>query len=357
MPAAFTVAIPTHDRRETALLAIASVLQQSRPAAQVIVLCDGCTDGTAEAVRELREPTVRAVELTKGPGYAYGHRNVPLDEPGADVVTWLADDDLLLPDHLEQLGRIWDDDGDGRVMACAPAVLVHEDDRMQWLTRDWSITQIRELLLHRENHLPMAAVSVRAAAARAVGGWSDDYERAADWELWKAILSRPGRVSLAPEPSVLHFRATTRQQPWFDRVAQNTGWLARLQDPEEALRVRAEMRLARGRHIGEEYAALVELYDERGRAEASLSSMTRELEQQRREAEDLRRQNEDLQARAAGAGELERARAELPKLQRELRAMSDKNRSQAQELQAIYGGPWWRLRLLLTRLGRVGRFR
>jgi hypothetical protein len=43
----FTIAIPTHDRCETVVLAALSALRQSRSPEQVIVLCDGCTDGTA----------------------------------------------------------------------------------------------------------------------------------------------------------------------------------------------------------------------------------------------------------------------------------------------------------------------
>ena len=70
MASGFTIAIPTHNRRETLLLAVRSTLMQSRSPEQVIVLCDGCTDGTAEAVRELGDERVEAIELPKLPGLA-----------------------------------------------------------------------------------------------------------------------------------------------------------------------------------------------------------------------------------------------------------------------------------------------
>ena len=55
MSVEFTVGIPTHNRRETVLLALASALEQTRPPVRVYVVADGCTDGTQEAVHALGE--------------------------------------------------------------------------------------------------------------------------------------------------------------------------------------------------------------------------------------------------------------------------------------------------------------
>lgn len=38
--------------------------------------------------------------------YGYAHRNRSLEL--AEAIIWLADDDLLLPDHLERIGELWD---------------------------------------------------------------------------------------------------------------------------------------------------------------------------------------------------------------------------------------------------------
>ncbi len=87
MTTRFTIAIPTHNRRDTVLLAARSALGQTRPPAQVLVLCDGCTgctdgtDGTAEALGRLSSARLAAIELPKGSGYDYAHRNGVIGHP------------------------------------------------------------------------------------------------------------------------------------------------------------------------------------------------------------------------------------------------------------------------------------
>ena len=120
----FTIAIPTHDRRETALLAARSALRQTRPPLEVVVLCDGCSDGTVDAVRAVGDPRLTAIDLPKANGYGYGHRNLALERARGTVILWLGDDDLLLPDHLERIGERWDErDVD---LVTAPAAVVYQ---------------------------------------------------------------------------------------------------------------------------------------------------------------------------------------------------------------------------------------
>ena len=164
----FTIAIPTHDRRDTVLLAARSALAQTRSADQVIVLCDGCTDGTPEALRALGDERLEVLDLPKLPGYAYAHRNVALEQARGEAMLWLGDDDLLLPDHLERLGEVWDA-GEADLVS-SPAVLVHPDDALEWFGADWGVPRFRSAM-ETANSNVMASVSVRAALVREVGGW------------------------------------------------------------------------------------------------------------------------------------------------------------------------------------------
>jgi len=361
LPSPLTVAIPTHNRRETLLLAVRSALAQTRAPEQVIVLCDGCTDGSADAVRALGDERAVAIDLPKLPGYGYEHRNRALELARGDAILWLGDDDLLLADHLERVGEVWDRGGVQLVQS--PAVLVAEDDALEWLGLDWSVPGHRATL-ERHNTNVLASVLVGVRAARVAGGWDPDQPRLGDWDLWKRVLAGGARTAMTDEPTVLHFRASGRQQAWPDRVRQNSAWWRRIGDPGELASLRAQLRRLRavreaewaqereqaGLRLRDAYAELERvaasgqaLADELARRDAEVIAQDRELQRVRAELERL-------------APELERLETERPALEAELSAARARG-EHAHELERVlartYAGGWWRLRARLLPLMRV----
>lgn len=314
MKTTFGVAIPTHNRCETVLLATLSALRQTRPPEQVIVLCDGCTDTTVSVIRALDDPKVSAVELPKAPGYAYGHRNRALELTDANVVLWLADDDLLLPNHLERIGELWD--RGTADLVTSPAIVIHPGDALEWIGADWSVPLHRDSL-ERGNTNVMASVSARAQLVRDVGGWDATQPRWGDWDLWKRLLAAGARAADTGEATVLHFRATGRDQPWPDRVAQNTRWLERISDPAQLPDVQRTLRTLRAEREAILMSLLEHLEAERDAARTRLAQVERE-----RDAIGSRLTEVEL-ARDA-------ARTRLAQVER--------------ERDWIVSGRWWRLR-------------
>lgn len=324
MSAAFTIAVPTHDRRETVLLAVRSALAQTRPPEQVIVLCDGCTDGTADALRALGDARVDVLELEKAAGYGYEHRNRSLERACGEAIVWLADDDLLLPDHLERLGALWDT---GRYdLVHGSGVVIHPDDTLEWFGTDWSVPAHREeLALHNTN--PMASIALRVELALAVGGWDARVERAADWDLWKRAFAAGARSAFSLEPTHLHFRASGREQAWPLRVRQNTQWLARIEDPEGLRDVRIALHRAHGDRTA--HALAVERW---GNEQAAAVNT--------------------LHAEVAARDE------RIAELEARLAASDAESARRGETLARIEAGGWWRLRRRLLPLMRLaGRAR
>jgi glycosyltransferase involved in cell wall biosynthesis len=342
VPVSFTIAVPTHDRRETVVLAVRSALAQTCPPEQVIVLCDGCTDGTAEALRALGDPRVEALALPKAPGYGYEHRNRSLELARGEAILWLADDDLLLPDHLERMGELWDT---GRFdLVQSHAVLVQPDDGLEWWGADWSVPAQRARL-ERENSNPMASVSVRVELARAVGGWDPEIPRAADWDLWRRVVGAGARCAASPEATHLHFRARGREQAWSQRVRQNADWLTRIQDPAQLVQLRGMLRHTRAEH------------------EARLLDRVETLETSARDAH--RKIAEDHEHHAALLAHCEAQRQALEDAGSHVRELEDRLAASDAEaarlgetLARIEAGGWWRLRrrlLPFMRLAGRGR--
>jgi len=297
-PVSFTVAIPTHDRREAVMMAVESCLRQTRAPLEVIVLADGCRDGTADAVRSLGDDRVEVMDLPKAAGYGYGHRNLALERARGEVITYLGDDDLYLPDHFERIGAVWD--AGVADIVVAGAALIHEQDEMEPMTDEWAVSLARERMLGGKNRVPMAAVSIRVGAARRVGGWNPELPRRGDWDLWARLLIEEERSARCLEPTVLHFRASGRAQPYEDRVRQNRSWLDSIGDPAGLARLRVD------------YARLI------GAREESLADRHRELKldhrRLRREQRALRRRVVRAQTKLEKAGEaLERASRSGPR--------------------------------------------
>jgi len=99
----FSVIIPAYNAEQTVRRAIASCLEQSYPAAEIIVVSDGSKDRTLAAVREAGDRII-CIELEKNNGPAYA-RNTGMDRATGDYIAFLDADDTWHRDKLQILNR------------------------------------------------------------------------------------------------------------------------------------------------------------------------------------------------------------------------------------------------------------
>jgi len=99
-----TVAITTFNRAALVGRAIESVLDQNRPALEVMVVDDASTDGTQELVRS-RYSNVRYIRRENNSGVC-ASRNLALQTASRPWVLFLDDDDTLVPNSLSRLAEL-----------------------------------------------------------------------------------------------------------------------------------------------------------------------------------------------------------------------------------------------------------
>jgi glycosyltransferase involved in cell wall biosynthesis len=177
-----TVVVPTHNRSRLLALTLQSVLWQRDVDLEVVVVDDGSTDDTAEAVAGLGDARVRIVRHERPQGAAAA-RNRGIEEATAEWITFLDDDDLWAPDKLarqlraaRQAGRSW---------AYTGAVNIDDELKVLGGMPPPSPERIVELL-PRFDAVPGGGSNVvvhRDTLARA-GGFDSRLRNGEDWEMW-----------------------------------------------------------------------------------------------------------------------------------------------------------------------------
>ena len=188
-----SVVIPVYNRPQLALEAVRSVLFQSYPRLECILVDDGSTDPPEEARRLFAaDPRFRylPVEHSGMPGAA---RNRGVEAARYDLIAFLDSDDLWLPRKLElQVTALL---RSAPEVGGAPA-LVHSKEI--WLRAEKIISQKRHRHRRRGDVFPDAlkkcmlgpsTVLMRRDVYEALGGFREDLEIAEDYELWLRLAA------------------------------------------------------------------------------------------------------------------------------------------------------------------------
>ena len=101
-----SVIIPAYNAEETIRRACDSVLGQSYPKVELVVVNDGSRDSTPRILKELAAKYENLHAVHQENGGVSKARNTGLDHAGGDYIAFLDADDELLPDSLERLYRV-----------------------------------------------------------------------------------------------------------------------------------------------------------------------------------------------------------------------------------------------------------
>jgi glycosyltransferase involved in cell wall biosynthesis len=117
--------VPTFNRASHVCRAVDSILRQSSPADEIIVVDDGSTDGTARLLRSRYQRRVQVIEQANG-GVSSARRR-GLQAASGDWIAFLDSDDEWLPGRLEAMARVAEG-VDESVVCVFGDTLVRRDD-------------------------------------------------------------------------------------------------------------------------------------------------------------------------------------------------------------------------------------
>ncbi len=166
-----SVIIPTFQRREFVQRAVASVLAQSYRDFELIVVDDGSTDGTREALAPLGEPLRYVWQENRGTALA---RNAGLSLARGRIVAFLDSDDRWLRDHLEVLVETFDLQPAAVLVATCPGFLAAGRDQP---SRARLVDPLPRLLIANDIGY-VSCIGVRRSSIAAVGAFGEGLEPA-----------------------------------------------------------------------------------------------------------------------------------------------------------------------------------
>lgn len=197
------VVIPLYDKAPFIRATLESVLAQSHPAKEILIIDDGSTDEGSIIVRSFGDPRIRLIQQSKqGPGQA---RNRGIKESQSEWIAFIDADDLWLQDHLAELARLSRIDSDvsflstsyrevdERAMPCEPESLRVEPQDF------FSVPAGRRTIC-------ASNVAVRTELLRTLGGFGSDWP-GEDVDLW-VRLGLDHSVITSPRVTALYRRET-----------------------------------------------------------------------------------------------------------------------------------------------------
>lgn len=209
-----SVVIPTYNRRRHLVEAIESVLAQTYQPLELIVVDDGSTDGTQEALSGYGDRVRVLRQENRGPSAA---RNWGIAHASGAFVAMLDSDDLWHPRKIEKQMAVMQEKPEVGLVFCR---LTHLDQT----TGRSSINRyppdlrgdLRRRLLER-NYIANSSVLVRKACFEKVGGYDETMKWAEDWDLWIRI-SRYFQFDFVDEPLLWLRRQGDNLQQQIERM-------------------------------------------------------------------------------------------------------------------------------------------
>ncbi|HLS48323.1 MAG TPA: glycosyltransferase family 2 protein [Gemmatimonadales bacterium] len=187
-----TVLVPTFNRAAMLAECLESLLAQTLPPTQILVVNDGSTDETPEVLARFGD-TIEVLEVSQG-GKA-GAVNAGLARVTGEYLWVFDDDDVALPDALERIVAPLEADRElGFTYGMYAPARSRPDGRIgpaegtSWLPNTGKAGMLPSLLLG--NYMGGAALFARTACYRELGGLSPELIRSQDYDLAIRMVRR-----------------------------------------------------------------------------------------------------------------------------------------------------------------------
>jgi len=224
-PTLISVVMPCRNAAPYVEEAVASVLGQSYPRVELVVVDDGSTDGSTEILQRLAseypERITLILQIRDGP---FAARNRALAHANGNYIAFLDADDTWQPDALARLHDALETQPADIAYCGWQAVGVAATDTQPNIPPELDAGEAILRFL-RQTPWPINSVLIRRPLVDELRGFSERAPTAMDLDLWLRMLARQPRLARVPEVLAFqrqHLRRNTHIPQWrqvFDAVA------------------------------------------------------------------------------------------------------------------------------------------
>lgn len=226
MSPTFSVILPTYNRGYVVWKAIQSVLNQSYPFFELIIINDASTDDTAKVLQQFTDPRLRIVTLKKNQGPAHA-RNLGLKKAKGKYIAYLDSDNTWYPDFLETVHNAFQKYPD-KVL-----VFSKKNYRLQIQTKPDKTQVLRDETTNHRKHFDLKRLWHRKIvidtnvmchtkeAAKKIGGWDENLNFWEDWEFTLRLSEKYPKGFLSLNRTLVDYEQTLDFQ---DRPAAFKDW-------------------------------------------------------------------------------------------------------------------------------------
>ena len=197
------VVIPAYNAANFIRAALDSVLAQTLPAHEILVVDDGSKDETC-AIVEAYAPRVTLLrQANAGPARA---RNLAVRTAESELIAFLDADDAWAPEKLQRQVEALRSNP-GSIFCYTRSMLMHADGRRE-PAPFVDAAAVKQALRSRNPSLSPSCVMVTREALLRAGGFDEQHRGSEDWQLWFR-LSRMGEFCSVADPLTLYTVSTS----------------------------------------------------------------------------------------------------------------------------------------------------
>lgn len=176
-----SIVMSTHNRADRLSKAVDSVLNQTYPDWELVIVDDASTDNTEQMVKSYSDPRIVYIKRAKNWGNDTKPKNEGIMASKGEYVALLDDDNHYRPDHLSVLLNAIQKDPKLDVVY-GDRWLIDETHRIP--SQVGVCSDYLPALLMKRNYIDTSDVLIKRQALFDVGGFDERYKKYIDWNLW-----------------------------------------------------------------------------------------------------------------------------------------------------------------------------